>query len=336
LSLRLRIRAGSQLGAAASIERVFEITPDSGDLVIGRRRGSDIELPFVVISEQQARLSRSGRGWSVMDLGSANGTSLNGQRLTPLVAQALAAGDVLRLANVELLFGDGEKLGKEDHLESTATLARRLVSDFFGAQRPGEVARLVVLSGPAAGHELRLDEMDYHYRIGRGAGCNLVVPDDDMSREHAELERRWDGVFLRDLRSKNGVMVMGERVVGERRLSDGDLVVLGQTSLRLQDPEDRYLRQMEEAEAVQAGTAAQVEQAAITNTRTSSRAAGAWRTGQSTPMAVVGRNSDALLQADPSRSGQAPSRRGPQVLVVVAALVLVGAIALAVSFLFGN
>ncbi|HEX7598231.1 MAG TPA: FHA domain-containing protein, partial [Polyangia bacterium] len=305
-------------------------------LVIGRRRGSDIELPFVVISEQHARLSRSGRGWAVMDLGSVNGTSVNGQRLTPLVEQALVPGDVLRLANVELLLGDGEKLGKEDDVESTATLARRLVSDFFGAQRPGDVARLVVLSGTAAGHELRLDEMDFHYRIGRGAGCNLVVLDDDMSREHAELERRWDGVFLRDLRSKNGVTVMGERVDGERRLSDGDVVLLGQTSFRLQDPEDRYLRQMEEADAAQAGTEAEVEQAAVTNTRNSSRAAGSWRTGLSTPMAVVGRNSDAWLEADASRPGQGPSRRGLQALVVLAALVLVGAIALAVSLLFGN
>jgi predicted component of type VI protein secretion system len=181
-----------------------------------------------------------------------------------------------------------------------------------------------------------LDEIDCHYRIGRGAGCNLIVPDDDMSREHAELERRWDGVFLRDLRSKNGVTVMGERVVGERRLSDGDVVLLGQTSFRLQDPEDRYLRQMEEAEAIHAGTEAEVEQAAITNTRTSSRAAGSWRTGLSTPMAVVGRNSDALLKADPSRPGLGASRRGPQALVVLAALVLVGAIALAVSLLLIN
>ena len=35
------------------------------------------------------------------------------------------------------------------------------------------------------------------------AATYLVVPDDDVSHEHAEFQRRWDGVFLRDLDSGN-------------------------------------------------------------------------------------------------------------------------------------
>ena len=104
----------------------------------------------------------------------------------------------------------------------------------------------MVMEGPARGRELHLEVVGSRYRVGRGTGCNLVVPDDDISREHAEFERRWDGVFVRDLNSKNGVSHMGERLAGEQRLADGDVLRLGQTTLRLEDPEDRYLRQMEE------------------------------------------------------------------------------------------
>lgn len=320
------------MAAAASVERVVEVEPGSGDLVIGRRRGHEIELPFSVVSEQHARLSRTGQGWTISDLSSANGTYVNGRRLTPFVAQALSAGDVLGLASIEMVFEGEERPSQagagEAAPESTATLARRLVNDLFGARRPGEVARLLVLGGPAGGRELRLELAGRPYRVGRVAGCNLVVPDDDMSREHAELERRWDGVFVRDLHSKNGVLVMGERVSGERRLADGDVLQLGQTTLRLDDPEDRYLRQMEEGEAgpVPAGTQGdRADEAALSDTHTSSEAiAGrAGATGLAASRGPVGR-------------GQGPARRGPLALVVIAVLVLAGAIGLALSFLLQN
>ncbi len=342
LSLRFRIRAVSGPSASASLERVVEIEPHQGDLVIGRRRGLDIELPFLSVSEQHARLSRGEKGWLVADLGSANGTFVNGRRLTPFVAQAFSAGDVLRLASVEMVF-EGEGLpdqaadGQRVELESTATLARRLVSDLFGTSRPAEVAYLVVRDGPGQGRELRLEVMGCRYRVGRGAGCNLVVPDDDISREHAEFERRWDGVFVRDLDSKNGVLLMGERLAGERRLSDDDVLRLGQTTFRLEDPEDRYLRQLQEVEALGYQTAqpspgvestASVDlarpagQAALLDTHTLSEVA---------PPGPV-----ALSQAGLVARGRRSSWHAPLALMVIAAVLLVGAIALALSFILGT
>jgi hypothetical protein len=58
---------------------------------------------------------------------------------------------------------------------------------------------------------------------------------------------------VRDLGSKNGVELDGERIVDVARLRDGQLVVVGSTRLRLDDPEDRYLRQMQQ-DAERAGT----------------------------------------------------------------------------------
>ena len=336
LALRFRIRAGSPLEAASSIERVVEIPPNASDVVIGRRRGSDIELPFAAISEQHARLSRRGQGWMIMDMGSANGTFVNGSRLTPLVAQDLSAGDVLRLANIELVQEPStQNLGKDGQPESTATLARRLVSDLFGSYKTGEVASLVVMGGPADGHQLRLETMGRRYRVGRGAGCSLAVADDDISREHAELERRWDGVFLRDLHSKNGTVVMGTRLVGERRLVDGDVLKMGQTSFRLEDPEDRYLRQMAEADSAQPGVG-NSDNDNFPDTHTSSRAIGAAGQGQSARMAVVGRRQEVSLPSGRLGHRKGFSRHGPLLLAVIAALVLVGSVGLALSFLIGN
>jgi pSer/pThr/pTyr-binding forkhead associated (FHA) protein len=73
-----------------------------------------------------------------------------------------------------------------------------------------------------------------------------VIPDNDMSREHAAFERGTDGILVHDLGSKNGVLVDGQPVVEGRTLHDGQVVVLGNTRLQVVDPEERYLRQMEQ------------------------------------------------------------------------------------------
>ena len=59
----------------------------------------------------------------------------------------------------------------------------------------------------------------------------LEMPDPHMSLQHAALERDVGGWVLRDLGSKNGVKVDGERVT-ERMLANGDWIEVGETFLR--------------------------------------------------------------------------------------------------------
>ena len=59
--------------------------------------------------------------------------------------------------------------------------------------------------------------------IGRSYDCDIVLPERQVSRHHAEIERDDGGYLLHDLGSKNGTFVNGERVRGEPyRLNDGD------------------------------------------------------------------------------------------------------------------
>ena len=240
-------QAGS---GAAAIERVVELPFDSGEAgaeaIIGRQQGAAVELPFPAISIKHARLLRADSGYRIEDLGSANGTWLGRRRLVPHVAEVIAVGDVVHLGGVELRFeGDLSDDEPRSAEAGTATLARRLVHDIFEASAPAECARLVVESGPGLGRELALAASGRIFKIGRGELCDLVVPDDDVSREHAAFERGPDGLAVRDLGSKNGVEVQGQRVMGARILRDGEIVRVGSTELRVVDPEERYLRQME-------------------------------------------------------------------------------------------
>jgi serine phosphatase RsbU (regulator of sigma subunit) len=67
--------------------------------------------------------------------------------------------------------------------------------------------------------------------IGRGEESHVFLPDFRLSRRHAELEQRGDGFYIVDLGSTNGTFLNGQRVHGERRLADGDLISLGGSRL---------------------------------------------------------------------------------------------------------
>jgi len=69
--------------------------------------------------------------------------------------------------------------------------------------------------------------------IGRRPTCDVALAgDDEVSRLHAELIRLGDDwVVHDDGLSRNGTFVNGERVRGRRRLSVGDVIAVGTTSI---------------------------------------------------------------------------------------------------------
>lgn len=74
--------------------------------------------------------------------------------------------------------------------------------------------------------------------LGRGEGCDLRLDaDPEVSRLHAQLERLGeDWVISDDGLSRNGSFVNGDRVLGRRRLRDGDAIRCGSTVLRFREP----------------------------------------------------------------------------------------------------
>ncbi len=68
-----------------------------GEYVIGRRSDCQIFVPDMRVSRQHARLVRNGEGWTLEDLGSNNGTYINGVRLQS--ATVLRHDDEIMIAN---------------------------------------------------------------------------------------------------------------------------------------------------------------------------------------------------------------------------------------------
>ncbi|MFO0946701.1 MAG: GGDEF domain-containing protein [Planctomycetota bacterium] len=67
--------------------------------------------------------------------------------------------------------------------------------------------------------------------IGRGLNCEMVLGDESASREHACIELREEGFFIRDMRSTNGTFVNEVRIT-EEMLKDGDRIRIGSSILK--------------------------------------------------------------------------------------------------------
>jgi hypothetical protein len=84
-------------------ELINTTVPVTGPIVIGRSPGADIVLGDDFVSGRHARISPAGDGAVVEDLGSTNGTILNGQPLH--ASTTLRPGDTIDIGAVRLKVG---------------------------------------------------------------------------------------------------------------------------------------------------------------------------------------------------------------------------------------
>ncbi len=124
--------------------------------------------------------------------------------------------------------------------QRTESLARELMRNLLGT---GREPTLEIVRGPAVGAKRALAPPESKLVIGRGDGATWLIADKDLSREHAEVRRGWDGTRIFDLDSKNGTKVDGARVGPEGTpLRDGCVVELGPIVMWFRDPAEKHLQ----------------------------------------------------------------------------------------------
>lgn len=93
--------------------------------------------------------------------------------------------------------------------------------------------KLIVETGPHANllfcqHEAGI------YCIGRSPEADLALLSDGyVSREHCEIDFSIDGACLRDIGSRGGTFLAGQRIKEPVNLKDGDVIRVGRTTLRV-------------------------------------------------------------------------------------------------------
>lgn len=67
--------------------------------------------------------------------------------------------------------------------------------------------------------------------VGRSPSADLRLDDPSVSRLHARIEMRDDGVYVEDLGSRNGTMVNAQAIAAPRRLENDDEITAGSAAL---------------------------------------------------------------------------------------------------------
>jgi predicted component of type VI protein secretion system len=91
---------------------------------------------------------------------------------------------------------------------------------------------LVFVNGEHAGRTVRVKRSKLS--IGRAADCDLRSSSSRISRHHCVILVEPERVAVRDLDSRNGTFVNGEKIEAERTLSDGDRLTVGRLELEVQ------------------------------------------------------------------------------------------------------
>jgi pSer/pThr/pTyr-binding forkhead associated (FHA) protein len=125
----------------------------------------------------------------------------------------------------------GASLLEPDAGEPTQAFAA-FVEDEAAEEAPDDAAEAPVLvirmGGGRAGEQFSIDAN--RMAIGRAPDAAVFLDDITVSREHAVLERRDDGLHLSDSGSLNGTYVNRQRIESVR-LADGDEVQIGKYRL---------------------------------------------------------------------------------------------------------
>jgi len=117
--------------------------------------------------------------------------------------------------------GLGDPLPPPD--EEETMLIRFLSADAHGATGAARVW-LIDPRGEQVDNILDLGDLTV---IGRRRDCNIVLPDNSVSRQHARIRREGDRYFIADAGSTNGTLLNEEPLIKEEPLQDRDEICVG-------------------------------------------------------------------------------------------------------------
>ena len=191
--------------ASTLTERGFSIMAHSW--MIGSQPDCDLVVASPRVSGHHCRLTRDANGYILDDLGSTNGTYVNGVRLT---------------GRVRVWRSDSITLG----------VATRMP---WPAEETPEAppAQGSPRAGPARGPGSTLSFHGEEMVIGRAPDCDYVLNLPMVSGRHARVFRADDRTWLEDLGSLNGTYLNGQPVKRKTEVVSGDEIHLGTCDLVL-------------------------------------------------------------------------------------------------------
>ena len=166
-SLRLKISAGNASGTTVEVAEELEIGRAAEG--VGRLAEDD------EISRRHARIARSGSGYALEDLGSRNGTFLNGRRIDK--PELLGVGDEIQVGNTTLIVQVGAIPAAPPTEEAPAAAAEPAAAPAdAGPVVPPRLAFRVELDFEAGEARIEMDEGSDSVRLVLEDGVWRIKP----------------------------------------------------------------------------------------------------------------------------------------------------------------
>lgn len=220
------------------------------EATLGRLPQNNVQLKGAGISREHAKILFEDDQYYLIDLGSGNGTLLNGLLLKPNEKNILRNNDRITIENYHLKFWATdeifeEKLKEEEEITDADILEVKLLKKILDAVDQETLPSLEILNGSQEGKRFFLTEDMQEITIGRDPACDFSIDEYVISRGHAKIHKKWGGIALTDLNSKNGSFVNNKRIT-EEFLHDGDRIALGTIVFLFRNPKEINIQQIGE------------------------------------------------------------------------------------------
>lgn len=218
-----------------------EIPLDKDIMTIGRKPGNNIQIDNLAVSGFHAKIFKEGDRFIIEDLGSLNGTFVNGSKVSKHI---LRNNDTALIGKHHLSFElpeTGEDAGqaaapKNVKVDETLVLDPALQQKMMNkmpAKGYGEGRELIggftVIDGPADRSEYEL--RDRVATIGKESDAAIRLKGLFAPKVAALVNRRKEGYFINPV-GDSVIKINGSRIGERYDLKDGDIVEVGKLKMQ--------------------------------------------------------------------------------------------------------
>jgi pSer/pThr/pTyr-binding forkhead associated (FHA) protein len=199
-----------------------------GENLVGRE--GDVMLSDPKVSRRHARILCEDGSMSVEDLGSTNGSELNGAVLEPGRPMPMKAGDRVRFGGVELTLSMPGATGATEIAGAPPSASEAPVLEVKEEVQPHLAPAAYLVVGD---REIPLRQGANFF--GRKPDNDAQIPDPYVSGRHGRIDVEDGFVFVTDLGSTNGTLLNGEKLEPNEKtkLEEADELVIGALTLRI-------------------------------------------------------------------------------------------------------
>lgn len=206
-----------------------------GEVTVGRTPGNTILIENPGVSRRHAVIRLEGGRAVLEDLGSANGTFVNGQRVS---RHGLAEGDEIAIVKHRLLFRlprTGEPAAKAEPLldgQKTMFIEAGAVAQAMVGRQPGRGETATPVLRPRLilpDRKLSLEDQR-EITLGSGTDCDVQLSGMFVARLHAKIVGQKEGFKLVHVAGLAGTRVNGEKI-SEHLLKHGDEIEIAKQKI---------------------------------------------------------------------------------------------------------